>query len=87
MHEGCKKVQQDLARPGMLERFMEGPSGSDQEGTSAADCAAMRTSFAGLWSLDDLRVSWSPWPCTPLRVPETCHVALHAALGAAYACR
>jgi len=52
---GCKKVQQDLARPGMLERFMEGPSGSDQEGTSAADCAAMRTSFAGLWSLDDLR--------------------------------
>ncbi|KAF5838970.1 homoglutathione synthetase GSHS2 [Dunaliella salina] len=52
---GCKKVQQDLARPGMLERFMEGPSGSGQAGASAEDCAAMRTSFAGLWSLDDLR--------------------------------
>lgn len=43
---GCKKVQQDMARPGVLERYV--PSGPD--------AAALRTSFAGLWGLDDLRV-------------------------------
>ncbi|KAJ9512241.1 hypothetical protein QJQ45_012796 [Haematococcus lacustris] len=42
---GAKKVQQDLARPGVLERFM----------AQAEDVAALRTFFAGLWSLDDLQ--------------------------------
>lgn len=38
---GCKKVQQQLALPGELERFV-----------SSADAATLRTVFAGLWSLD-----------------------------------
>ena len=41
--EGAKKVQQDLARPGVLECFAP----------SASDAAAMRETFAGLWGLDD----------------------------------
>lgn len=41
---GSKKVQQDLARPGVVEKF----SRSDM------DAARMRTCFAGLWGLDDL---------------------------------
>eukprot|EP00197_Chlamydomonas_leiostraca_P013601 CAMPEP_0202858398 /NCGR_PEP_ID=MMETSP1391-20130828/955_1 /ASSEMBLY_ACC=CAM_ASM_000867 /TAXON_ID=1034604 /ORGANISM="Chlamydomonas leiostraca, Strain SAG 11-49" /LENGTH=492 /DNA_ID=CAMNT_0049537319 /DNA_START=188 /DNA_END=1666 /DNA_ORIENTATION=- len=41
---GAKKVQQDLARPGVLERFLPpGPSTLD-----------LRQLFAGLWGLDDL---------------------------------
>ncbi len=39
---GTKKVQQDLARPGVLERFVPAPE----------DAALLRDSFAGLWSLD-----------------------------------
>jgi len=38
---GCKKVQQALAAPGALERF-----------APAADAAALRTVFAGLYDLD-----------------------------------
>ena len=41
---GSKKVQQDLARPGVVERY----SASD------SDALAMRACFAGLWGLDDL---------------------------------
>eukprot|EP00192_Tetraselmis_astigmatica_P003967 CAMPEP_0117674322 /NCGR_PEP_ID=MMETSP0804-20121206/14973_1 /TAXON_ID=1074897 /ORGANISM="Tetraselmis astigmatica, Strain CCMP880" /LENGTH=468 /DNA_ID=CAMNT_0005483177 /DNA_START=366 /DNA_END=1772 /DNA_ORIENTATION=- len=41
---GTKKVQQDLARPGVVERFAP----SDE------DAARIRQHFAGLWSLDDL---------------------------------
>jgi len=41
---GTKKVQQDLACPGMVERFVP----------NAADAAKIREHFAGLWSLDDL---------------------------------
>lgn len=40
---GTKKVQQALAAPGVLERFL--PS-------APADAAAVRATFAGLWSLD-----------------------------------
>ena len=39
---GAKKVQQDLARPGVLEGFLP-----------ADDAASVRECFAGLWSLDD----------------------------------
>ncbi|KXZ48946.1 hypothetical protein GPECTOR_24g236 [Gonium pectorale] len=39
---GTKKVQQDLASPGVLERFVPQP----------ADAALLREFFAGLWSLD-----------------------------------
>lgn len=39
---GAKKVQQDLAQPGVLERFLDHD-----------EAAALRTCFAGLWSLDD----------------------------------
>ena len=42
---GAKKVQQRLAAPGQLERFFAGGPGE------AATAAALRTSFAGLWSL------------------------------------
>ncbi len=40
---GAKKVQQDLAGPGVLERFVD---------AAAAD--VMRRTFAGLWSLDEM---------------------------------
>ncbi len=39
---GTKKVQQELARAGVVERFLP-----------ADDAAAVRRSFAGLWGLDD----------------------------------
>ncbi|KAG2438087.1 hypothetical protein HXX76_005696 [Chlamydomonas incerta] len=42
---GTKKVQQDLATPGVLERFLP-------PATAAADAALLREFFAGLWSLD-----------------------------------
>ena len=41
---GSKKVQQDLAKPGVVERFSE----------SAEAAALMRQCFAGLWGLDEL---------------------------------
>lgn len=41
---GSKKVQQDLAKPGVVERFSESPEAA----------ALMRTCFAGLWGLDEL---------------------------------
>ncbi|CAJ2631590.1 unnamed protein product [Trifolium pratense] len=40
---GTKKIQQELAKPGVLERFFE----------NKEDIAKLRKSFAGLWSLDD----------------------------------
>lgn len=40
---GTKKIQQELAKPGVLERFLENKD----------DIAKMRECFAGLWSLDD----------------------------------
>jgi glutathione synthetase len=39
---GAKKIQQELARPGVLERFLQ----------DAEAVAALRKCFAGLWSLD-----------------------------------
>eukprot|EP00897_Mesotaenium_endlicherianum_P003739 jgi/Mesen1/3393/ME000192S02564 len=39
---GAKRIQQELARPGVLERFV----------ASSEDAAALRRSFAGLWSLE-----------------------------------
>ena len=39
---GCKKIQQVLAEPGVLEQFI----------TSSSHCQALRTVFAGLYSLD-----------------------------------
>lgn len=41
---GSKKVQQDLARPGVVERFSQ----------SDTDARVMRRCFAGLWGLDTL---------------------------------
>lgn len=41
---GSKKVQQDLAKPGHVERLSESPD----------DAKLMRTCFAGLWGLDEL---------------------------------
>lgn len=41
---GAKKVQQALAAPGVLERFLPGSSATE-------DCARLRTCFAGLWGL------------------------------------
>jgi glutathione synthetase len=41
---GSKKVQQDIANPGVVERFA----------ASAQDAELMRTFFAGLWGLDNL---------------------------------
>lgn len=41
---GAKKVQQDLARPGMVEHFMD----------THADALLLRACFAGLWGLDDV---------------------------------
>ncbi|XP_027352819.1 glutathione synthetase, chloroplastic-like [Abrus precatorius] len=43
---GTKKIQQELAKPGVLERFFE-----DKE-----DIAKLRKCFAGLWSLDDSEI-------------------------------
>ncbi|KAK9062281.1 hypothetical protein SSX86_019467 [Deinandra increscens subsp. villosa] len=40
---GTKKVQQELAKPSVLERFLENKD----------DIAKLRKCFAGLWSLDD----------------------------------
>lgn len=44
---GAKKVQQDLARPGVVEGFMD----------NAANAAMLRDCFAGLWGLDDVNDS------------------------------
>ncbi|KAL3516153.1 hypothetical protein ACH5RR_023055 [Cinchona calisaya] len=41
---GTKKIQQELAKPGVIERFLENKD----------DIAKLRKCFAGLWSLDDL---------------------------------
>ena len=41
---GSKKVQQDLARPGVLEKYSR----------NKEEAQMMRRSFAGLWSLDDI---------------------------------
>ncbi|KAK7397239.1 hypothetical protein VNO78_18406 [Psophocarpus tetragonolobus] len=43
---GTKKIQQELAKPGALERFLENKD----------DIAKLRKSFAGLWSLDDSNI-------------------------------
>ncbi|CAH2044550.1 unnamed protein product [Thlaspi arvense] len=40
---GTKKIQQELAKPGVLERFLD----------NEEDIAKLRKCFAGLWSLDD----------------------------------
>ncbi|OMP01138.1 Glutathione synthase, substrate-binding, eukaryotic [Corchorus olitorius] len=40
---GTKKIQQELAKPNVLERFLE----------NKEDIAKLRKCFAGLWSLDD----------------------------------
>ncbi|CAA7044940.1 unnamed protein product [Microthlaspi erraticum] len=40
---GTKKIQQELAKPGVLERFLD----------SKEDISKLRKCFAGLWSLDD----------------------------------
>ncbi|EFH48533.1 glutathione synthetase [Arabidopsis lyrata subsp. lyrata] len=40
---GSKKIQQELAKPGVLERFLD----------NKEDIAKLRKCFAGLWSLDD----------------------------------
>ncbi|ESQ32260.1 hypothetical protein EUTSA_v10003956mg [Eutrema salsugineum] len=40
---GTKKIQQELAKPGVLERFLD----------NKEDIAKLRKCFAGLWSLDD----------------------------------
>eukprot|EP01102_Stenamoeba_stenopodia_P005562 TRINITY_DN16319_c0_g1_i1.p1 TRINITY_DN16319_c0_g1~~TRINITY_DN16319_c0_g1_i1.p1 ORF type:complete len:462 (+),score=117.64 TRINITY_DN16319_c0_g1_i1:47-1432(+) len=40
---GAKKVQQELAKPGVLDRFL----------SDAAQIARIRASFAGLWGLED----------------------------------
>ncbi|EYU37221.1 hypothetical protein ABFS82_06G153000 [Erythranthe guttata] len=43
---GTKKIQQELAKPNQLERFLENKD----------DIAKVRKCFAGLWSLDDLNI-------------------------------
>ncbi|KAL3538002.1 hypothetical protein ACH5RR_001368 [Cinchona calisaya] len=43
---GTKKIQQELAKPGALERFLENKD----------DIAKVRKCFAGLWSLDDTHI-------------------------------
>ncbi|XP_020527125.1 glutathione synthetase, chloroplastic isoform X1 [Amborella trichopoda] len=40
---GTKKIQQELAKPNVLERFVDNPE----------DISKLRKCFAGLWSLDD----------------------------------
>jgi len=47
---GTKKVQQELARPGILERFFEGDGGVRP---SDVDLEMMRDAFAGLYSLGE----------------------------------
>ncbi|XP_057439418.1 glutathione synthetase, chloroplastic-like [Lotus japonicus] len=44
---GTKKIQQELANPGVLERFLE----------NKGDIAKLRECFAGLWSLDDYDIT------------------------------
>ncbi|XVF14723.1 hypothetical protein REPUB_Repub09cG0086200 [Reevesia pubescens] len=44
---GTKKIQQELAKPNVLERFLE----------NKGDIAKLRKCFAGLWSLDDLDIT------------------------------
>ncbi|EOA19388.1 hypothetical protein CARUB_v10000662mg [Capsella rubella] len=43
---GSKKIQQELAKPGVLERFLD----------NKEDIAKLRKCFAGLWSLDDQEI-------------------------------
>ncbi|GKV20594.1 hypothetical protein SLEP1_g30693 [Rubroshorea leprosula] len=43
---GTKKIQQELAKPNVLERFLE----------NKEDIAKVRECFAGLWSLDDSEI-------------------------------
>ncbi|KAL5701608.1 Glutathione synthetase [Ranunculus cassubicifolius] len=43
---GTKKIQQELAKPNVLERFLD-----DKD-----DIAKLRKCFAGLWSLDDTKI-------------------------------
>ncbi|XP_062144107.1 glutathione synthetase, chloroplastic [Alnus glutinosa] len=43
---GTKKIQQELAKPDVLERFLD----------NKEDIAKLRKCFAGLWSLDDLEI-------------------------------
>ncbi|XP_059598486.1 glutathione synthetase, chloroplastic isoform X2 [Vitis vinifera] len=43
---GTKKIQQELAKPNVLERFLENKD----------DIAKLRKCFAGLWSLDDSNI-------------------------------
>nr|KYP45550.1 hypothetical protein KK1_032909 [Cajanus cajan] len=43
---GTKKIQQELAKPGVLERYLENKD----------DIAKLRKCFAGLWSLDDSNI-------------------------------
>ncbi|KAL6623314.1 hypothetical protein ACP70R_033193 [Stipagrostis hirtigluma subsp. patula] len=43
---GTKKIQQELAKPNVLERFLE----------NKEDIAKLRKCFAGLWSLDDAEI-------------------------------
>ncbi|XP_027160433.1 glutathione synthetase, chloroplastic [Coffea eugenioides] len=43
---GTKKIQQELAKPGVLEGFLENKD----------DISKLRRCFAGLWSLDDLQI-------------------------------
>ncbi|KAJ7973393.1 Glutathione synthetase [Quillaja saponaria] len=51
---GTKKIQQELAKPGILERFLENQD----------DIAKLRECFAGLWSLDDSDIARKAieWP-------------------------
>lgn len=51
---GCKKVQQELARPGVVERYISTPE----------DSAAIKGIFTGLYSLD--KVMDSLPNCIPL---------------------
>lgn len=43
---GSKKIQQELAKPNVLERFLD----------NKEDIAKLQKCFAGLWSLDDADV-------------------------------
>jgi glutathione synthase len=47
---GGKKVQQVLAAPGVLERFLSGGSWAD------ADLKTLRASWMGMWGLDDEKI-------------------------------
>jgi glutathione synthase len=50
---GTKKVQQELARPGVLERFFERDGGEGDEVLPVVDLKQMRAAFAGLYSLGE----------------------------------